>query len=48
MHTHFFGKKMNGMLHRFAATFTNFGKIDYFRLALLHNVHVYRFSAKSG
>ena len=35
-------------LHNFATTNTNFPTIDYFRHALLYNVHVYQFSAKLG
>ena len=39
----------NRKLHKFAITKSNFGKkIDSFRHASWYNVHVYKFSAKSG
>ena len=38
----------NRKLHTFATTNSNFGKIYYYRLASLYNVHVHQLSAKSG
>ena len=46
VHTNSF--PINGKLHQFATTHSNFENGDYFRHTSLYNVHVYQFSANSG